>query len=158
MEDTGVRIPTTSQGQNTRKKCGLSKPAQTQMSWREKHFLRKQMIEIAEWKPNNNDSRRAKRLVNIYASIGAAIGLLVNAGQIKKIKQNIKILQEATIPQGQKISELAKYADLTANRLRLHDSQIYDLQYGLLIVEDWIEEIIHISNFQVYSTYQVNVS
>ena len=81
VEDTGVRISTTSQGQNTRKKCGSSKPSQTQMSWREKHFLRKQMIELAEWNPNNNSTRRAKRLVNIFASIEAAIGSLVNAGQ-----------------------------------------------------------------------------
>ena len=102
--------------------------------------------------------KRVKRWVSVFASIGSAIGSLINAGQIKKIKQNIKILQETTILQGQKISELARYADLTAKRVRLHDSQIYELQYRLLIVEDGIKEMIDVSNFQIYTAYQVNVA
>ena len=80
----------------------------------------------------------------------------MNAGQIKKIKRNIAILQEATILQDQQIMELARYADLTATRVRLHDTQIYRLQYGLLVVEDGIKEMIEVSNFQIYTSYHVS--
>ena len=82
----------------------------------------------------------------------------MNAGQIKKIKKNIAILQEATLLQDQQIRELARYADLTAARIRLHDTQIYRLQYNLLVVEDGIKEMIDVSNFQVYTSYHVSVA
>ena len=54
--------------------------------------------------------------------------------------------------------ELARYADLTAARVRLHDTQINRLQYGLLIVEDGIREMIDVTNFQVYTSYQVTIT
>ena len=82
----------------------------------------------------------------------------MNAGQIKKIKENIAILQDATILQDQQITELARYADLTAARIRLHDSQIYGLQYKLLVVEDGIKEMIDVSNFQIYTSYHVTIA
>ena len=53
--------------------------------------------------------------------------------------------------------ELARYADLTATRVRLHDTQIYRLQYGLLVVEDGIKEMIDVSNFQIYTSYHVSI-
>ena len=110
------------------------------------------------WDPTNNTTQRKKRFIPLFASIGAAIGSIVNAGQIKKIKKNIAILQEATILQDQQIMELAIYADLTAARVRLHDTQIYRLQYGLLIVEDGIREMIDVSNFQVYTSCHVAIT
>ena len=82
------------------------------MTIREKKYLQRIMIELAEWKPGQNNTSRVKRFINIFAVIGAAIGLIINAGQIKKIKENIAILQETTILQGQKTDELAHYADL----------------------------------------------
>ena len=90
--------------------------------------------------------------------MGAAIGSIVNAGQIKKIKKNIAILQEATLLQDQQIRELARYADLTAACIRTHDAQIYRLQYKLLMVEDGIKEMIDVSNFQVYTSYHVSIA
>ena len=90
--------------------------------------------------------------------MGAAIGSIVNAGQIKKIKKNIAILQEATLLQDQQIRELARYANLTAARIRLHDTQIYRLQYKLLMVEDGIKEMIDVSNFQVYTSHHVSIA
>ena len=57
-----------------------------------------------------------------------------------------------TILLGQKISELARCANLMANRVRLHDTQLYDLQTCMLV------EMIHVSNFQIYTAYQVNVA
>ena len=90
--------------------------------------------------------------------MGAAIGSIVNAGQIKKIKKNIAILQEATLLQDQQIRELARYADLTAARIRSHDTQIYRLQYKLLVVEDGIKEMIDVSNFQVYTSHHISIA
>ena len=102
-------------------------------------YLTQLLAELAAWDPTNNTTQRKKRFIPLFASIGAAIGSIVNAGQIKKIKKNIAILQEATILQDQQIMELARYADLTAARVRLHDTQIYRLQYGLLVVEGWYQ-------------------
>ena len=116
------------------------------------------LSELVAWDPINNATQRKKRFIPLFASIGAAIGSIVNAGQIKKIKKNIAILQEATILQDQQIMELARYADLTAARVRLHDTQIYRLQDGLLIVEDDIREMIDVSNFQVYTSYHIAIA
>ena len=93
------------------------------------------MTELAMWNPGSNTTNRAKRFIPLFASIGAAIGSIVNAGQIKKIKENITILWDATILQDQKITDRARYADLAAAHIRLHDSQFYGLQYKMLIVE-----------------------
>ena len=54
--------------------------------------------------------------------------------------------------------ELARYADLTAAHVRLHDTQNYRLQYGLFVVEDGIKEMIDVSNFQVYTSYHVTIA
>ena len=99
-----------------------------------------------------------KRVVSFFVAAGAAIGSLINSGQIKQIKRNIEILQEATILQGQKIDELARYADLTAKRVRQHDSQIYQMQTTLLAVEEGLKQMIDIVNYQIYASYQVNVA
>ena len=101
----------------------------TRMTLEETEYLIQLLTELAEWDPEHNVTHREKRFIPHFASIGAAIDSIVNAGQIKKIKKNIAILQEATILQDQQIMELARYADLTAARVRLHDTQIYRLQY-----------------------------
>ena len=119
------------------------------MTLEETKYLAKLLTELAAWDPTQNVTRREKRFVPLFASLGAAIGSIVNAGQIKKIKKNIAILQEATLLQDQQIEELARYADLTAARIRSHDTQIYRLQYKLLVVEDGKKEMIDVSNFQV---------
>ena len=67
-------------------------------------------------------------------------------------------MRDATILQDQQITELARYADLTAAQVRLHDSQIYELHYKMLVVEDGIREMIDATNFQVYTGYHVNIA
>ena len=124
----------------------------------ETEYLIQLLTELAAWDPSHNIMHREKRFIPLFASIGAAIGSIVNAGQIKKIKRNIAILQEATILQDQQIMELARYADLTAARIRLHDTQIHRLQYKLLVVEDGIKEMIDVSNFHVYTRYHVSIA
>ena len=136
----------------------MGKPTPTSSSFEETKYLAKLLTELAVWDPTQNVTHREKRLVPLFASLGAAIGSIVNAGQIKKIKKNIAILQEATLLQDQQIRELARYADLTAARIRSHDTQIYRLQYKLLVVEDGIKEMIDMSNFQVYTSYHVSIA
>ena len=157
IEGTGVQVSSGGESEN-RKKRSIWRNKLSGLTHEERNYLKDQLVRLAEWEPGQNETDRVKRWVSIFTSIGSAIGSLINAGQIKKIKQNIKILQEATLLQEQKIGELARYADLTASRVRLHDSQIYELQYRLLIVEDGIKEMIDVSNFQIYTTYQVNVA
>ena len=128
------------------------------MTLEETKYLIKLLSDLAAWDPTQNVTHREKRFIPLFASLGAAIGSIVNAGQIKKIKRNIAILQEATLLQDQQIMELARYADLTAARIRLHDTQIYGLQYKLLVVEDGIKEMIDVSNFQVYTSYHVTIA
>ena len=120
VEDTGVQVSSGEQSES-RKKRSPQRNVLLSLSREERNYLKGQLIQLAEWKPGQNDTERVKRWVSVFTAIGSAIGSLINAGQIKKIKQNIKILQEATILQGQKIGELARYADLTASRVRLHD-------------------------------------
>ena len=136
---------------------GMDKPC-TGFSLQETRYLVKLLTELVNWSPSHNTTHRSKRFIPLFASIGAAIGSIVNAGQIKKIRENIAILQDATILQGQQIAELARYADLTAARIRLHDTQIYGLQYKMLIVEKGIKEMIDVSNFQIYTSYHVNIA
>ena len=157
VENINVDKPTTSDPTSRHKRDSES-PFDTRTTPEEIKYLIQLLTELAAWDPTNNVTPRKKRFIPLFASIGAAIGSIVNAGQIKKIKKNIAILQEATILQDQQIMELARYADLTAARVRLHDTQIYKLQYGLLVVEDGLREMIDVSNFQVYTSYHVTIA
>ena len=157
VENINVDKPTTNDPA-TRHKRDSESPFDTRMTPEEMKYLNQLLTELAAWDPTHNATQRKKRFIPLFASIGAAIGSIVNAGQIKKIKKNIAILQEATILQDQQIMELARYADLTAACVRLHDTQIYRLQYGLLVVEDGIREMIDVSNFQIYTSYHVTIA
>ena len=157
LEDINISEPPTTNS-TPRHKRNSKSPFDTRVSPEETKYLTRLLTELAAWDPTHNVTHRGKRFIPLFASIGAAIGSIVNAGQIKKIKENIAILQDATILQDQQIRELARYADLTAARVRLHDTQIYKLQYGLLAVEDGIKEMIDVSNFQVYTSYHVTIA
>ena len=157
VEDINVGEPTPI-GSSSRLKRNSGTPFDTRMTLEETEYLINLLTDLAAWDPTQNVTHREKRFIPLFASLGAAIGSIVNAGQIKKIKRNIAILQEATLLQDQQIMELARYADLTAAHIRLHDTQIYGLQYKLLVVEDGIKEMIDVSNFQVYTSYHVTIA
>ena len=151
VEDINVGKPTpTSSSSRHKRDSGM--PFDTRMTLEETKYLAKLLTKLAAWDPTQNVTHREKRFVPLFASLGAAIG------QIKKIKKDIAILQEATLLQDQQIRELARYADLTAARIRSHDTQIYRLQYKLLVVEDGIKEMIDVSNFQVYGSHHVFIA
>ena len=143
---------------SSRQKWASGNLLDTNLTPQETRYLVKLLVELAYWSPAHNTPHRSKRFIPLFTSIGAAIGSLVNAGQIKKIRENIAILQDATILQGQQIAELTGYAELTAACIRLHDTQIYGLQYKLLIVEKGIKEMIDVSNFQIYTSYHVSIA
>ena len=157
VENINVDKPTTNDPTSRHKRDSES-PFDTRMTPEEAKYSNQLLAKLAVWDPTYNVTQRKKRFIPLFASVGAAIGSIVNAGQIKKIKKNIAILQEATILQDQQIMELARYADLTAAHVRLHDTQIYRLQYGLLVVEDGIREMIDVSNFQIYTSYHVTIA
>ena len=157
VADSGVEVPEES-GAEERQKRSIEASQLGQFSTRDLEYLKHQLIELATWSPTHNRTRRVKRIVDFFVSAGAAIGALINSGQIKQIKKNIEILQEVTILQGQKIDELARYADLTAERVRQHDSQIYRLQTTLLAVEEGLKEMIDVTNYQIYASYHVSVA
>ena len=157
VENINIGEPPNTDSTHRHKRDGES-PFDTRVTPEETKYLTQLLTELAAWNPMHNVTHREKRFIPLFASIGAAIGSIVNAGQIKKIKENIAILQDAIILQDQQIMELARYADLTAARVRLHDTQIYRLQSGLLIVEDGIREMIDVSNFQVYTSYHVTIA
>ena len=157
VEDINVGEPTPT-SPSPRHKQDSEMPFDTRMTLEETKYLPKLLTDLAAWDPTQNVTHREKRFVPLFASLGAAIGSIVNAGQIKKIKKNIAILQEATLLQDQQIRELAQYADLTAANIRSHDTQIYRLQYKLLVVEDGIKEMIDVSNCQVYTSHHVSIA
>ena len=142
----------------SRRKRGSRDFLQTSLTLQEDRYLVGLLTELANWDPTSNTTHRAKRFVAAFASVGALIGSLINGGQIKRIKENIALLQDATILQSQQIAELARYEYLTAVRVRPHDKQIYRLQYKMLIVETGIKEMIDVSNFQIYTSYHINVA
>ena len=157
VEDINVGEPTP-MSSSSRHKRDSGTPFDIKMTLEETKYLAKLLTKLAAWDSTQNVMHREKRFVPLFASLGARIGSIVNAGQIKKIKKNIAILQEATLLQDQQIRELARYADLTATRIKSHDTQIYRLQYKLLVVEDGIKEMIDMSNFQVYTSHHVSIA
>ena len=111
---------------------------------------------LARWEPTgapkNTTPGRKKRFVDILAGRGS----IVNAVQIKKIKKNIKILQAQNILQDQKIDELARFMNLTASRVRLHDKQICNLQARMVRLEDGLKQLTDVTNFHIYASHQIN--
>ena len=90
VQDINVGEPTpTSSSSRHRRDSGT--PFDTRMTLEETKYLAKLLTELAVWDPMQNVTHREKRFVPLFASLGAAIGSIVNAGQIKKIKKNIAI-------------------------------------------------------------------
>ena len=113
---------------------------------------------LARWEPTsapkNATAGREKRFIDVLAGIGS----IVNWVQIKKIKKNIRILQAQNILQDQKIDELARFLNLTASRVRLHDKQIYNLQAQMVRLEEGLKQLTDVTNFHIYASHQINVA
>ena len=120
--------------------------------------IRTTLDRLAKWEPtsapNITTPERKKQFLDILAGIGS----IVNAVQIKKIKKNIRILQAQNILQDQKIDELARFMNLTASRVRLHDKQIYNLQARMVRLEEGLKQMTDVTNFHIYASHQINVA
>ena len=88
----------------------------------------------------------------------AGIGVIINSVQIKKVKQSINRLQEQNILQDQKIDELACYLNLTADRVKLHDEQIYALQVEMIRLHSGLCSLVVATNFHLYTYYLMNMA
>ena len=96
VEDINTsELPTTDS--TTRHKRDSENSLGSKMNPEETKYLIQLFTELAAWDPIHNSTHRDKRFIPLLVSIGAAIGSMVNAGQIKKIKENIAILRDATI-------------------------------------------------------------
>ena len=120
--------------------------------------IRATLDRLARWEPTsalkNATAGREKWFIDILAGIGS----IVNEVQIKKIKKNIRILQAQNILQDQKIDELARFLNLTASRVRLHDKQIYNLQAQMVRLEEGLKQLTDVTNFHIYTSHQINVA
>ena len=96
---------------------------------------------------------RWKRLIDLLAGIG----VIINYVQIKKVKQSINRFQEQNILQDQKIDELARYLNLTADRVKLHDEQIYALQVEMIHLHSGLRSLVAATNFHLYTYYLMNM-
>ena len=88
----------------------------------------------------------------------AGIGVNINSVQIKKVKQSMNRLQEQNILQDQKIDELARYLNLTTDRVKLHDEQIYALQVEMIHLHSGSHSLVASTNFHLYTFYLMNMA
>ena len=115
----------------------------------------KQTSHTWEGRPTNKERVhvRQKRLIDLLAGIG----VIINSVQIKKVKQSINRLQEQKILQDQKIDELAFYLNLTADRVKLQDEQIYALQVEMICLHSGLHSLVAATNFHLYTYYLMNM-
>ena len=113
--------------------------------------------------PHNREKRlakrekvhvRRKRLIDLLAGIG----VIINSVQIKKVKQSRNRLQEQNILQDQRIDELAHYLNLTVDRVKLHNEQIYALQVEMIHLHSGLRSLVVATNFHLYTYYLMNMA
>ena len=144
--------------ENGRPKRATTPKGGPKLAQAEASFLCQTLAMIENWEPrapgNTTKPARKKKFLDILAGIGS----IVNTIQIKKIKKNIRILQAQNILQDQKIDELARFMNLTAARVRLHDKEIYSLQVRMMRLEEGLQEMTDTTNFHIYATHQINLA
>ena len=60
--------------------------------------------------------------------------------------------------QDQKIDEIACYLNLTVNRVKVHDEQIYSLQEEMVRLNSGLRGLIAITNYHLYTYYLMNMA
>ena len=84
--------------------------------------------------------------------------MIINSVQVKKVKHSINRHQEQNILQDQKIDELACYSNLTADRVKLHDKQIYILQVEMICLHSGLCSLVVATNILLYTYYLMNMA
>ena len=81
-------------------------------------------------------------------------GVYSNSCSIRKIKQNLKDLQDQNTLQDEQIKELAKHLNLTMTQVNQHEDMLYELDEKLLILNKTLQYImVQIS----YDRYEANL-
>ena len=83
VEDINVGEPTPTDS-SSRPKRNSGTPFDTRMTLEETEYLIKLLTDLAAWDPTQNVTHREKRFIPLFASLGAAIGSIVNAGKLKR--------------------------------------------------------------------------
>ena len=84
---------------------------------------------------------------------GLGWGIYSNKKQIDRIKENINKLQKQNILQDKKIDELARYMNLTMEKVREHDKRIYDLEVGLVQLKNSLIELSYDFDYSVIASH-----
>ena len=110
-------------------------------------------IEQLEQGPIDHKKREKRKKRNLLVWLGLGWGVFSNARQIRQIKKNIHKLQQQNILQDKKIDELAKYMNLTMEKVREHDKRIYDLEVGLVQLRNTLIDLGFDFNYQVLTSH-----
>ena len=92
-------------------------------------------------------TERTKRNPLVWAGLGC--GIYSNKRQIDRIKHNIKRLQDQNVLQDRKIGELARYMNLTMEKVREHDKRLYDLEVGLVQLKNSLIDLSYDLDYSV---------
>ena len=96
-------------------------------------------------------TERTKR--NPLGWTGLGWGIYSNKRQIDRIKHNIKRLQDQNMLQDRKIDELARYMNLTMEKVREHDKRLYDLEVGLVQLKNSLIDLSYDLDYSVVITH-----
>ena len=92
-----------------------------------------------------------KRNPLVWAGLGW--GIYSNKRQIDKIKDNIQKLQNQNILQEKQIDELARYMNLTMERVRQHDQKLYELEVELVQLRSSLVSLSYDFDYNVVINY-----
>ena len=98
-------------------------------------------------------TEKTKRNPLVWAGLGW--GIYSNKRQIDRIKHNIKRLQDQNVLQDRKIDELARYMNLTMEKVREHDKCLYDLEVGLVQLKKSLIDLSYDLDYSVVITHLV---
>ena len=125
-------------------------PQQPQDVWVAPEKLEMGQIITREEKGVHMYSRK-KRNPLVWAGLGW--GVYSNKRQIDKIKKNIRKLQDQNILQAKQIDELARYMNLTMERVRQHDQKLYQLEVELVQLRSSLVSLSYDFDYTVIINY-----
>ena len=125
-------------------------PQQPQDVWVAPEKLEMGQIITREEKGVHRYSRK-KRNPLVWAGLGW--GVYSNKRQIDKIKKNIRKLQDQNILQAKQIDELARYMNLTMERVRQHDQKLYELEVELVQLRSSLVSLSYDFDYTVIINY-----
>ena len=125
-------------------------PQQPQDVW-----VTSEKLQMGQVKSHNEEGvqlySHKKRNPLVWAGLGW--GVYSNKRQINKIKDNIRKLQDQNILQEKQIDELARYMNLTMERVRQHDQKLYELEVELVQLRSSLVSLTYDFDYNVIINY-----